>query len=142
MWLIEAAYKVSYPIYYISVDHVPKPFKCPRTGSVFTHGRLQEIRAAAIVPVVRFAPIAARATPPQGYDPSSIGSHSVRASGAMALKLNGVDDTLIQKLGRWRTDTFRRYISPQLANLTAGLAKLMTTHLTIHSTASTAPYPT
>jgi hypothetical protein len=35
----------------------------------------------------------------QGYDLKRIGSHSLRASGAMALKLQGVDDSLIMKIG-------------------------------------------
>jgi hypothetical protein len=36
----------------------------------------------------------------QGYDLKRVGSHSLRASGAMALKLQGVDDSLIMKIGR------------------------------------------
>jgi hypothetical protein len=42
----------------------------------------------------------------QGYDLKRISTHSLRASGAMALKLQGVDDSLIMKIGRWRGLTF------------------------------------
>jgi hypothetical protein len=36
-----------------------------------------------------------------GYSPACLSAHSLHASGAMALKLNGVDGDLIMKLGRW-----------------------------------------
>lgn len=36
----------------------------------------------------------------RGIDPDLLGSHSLRAGGAMALKLQHNEDTLIQKLGR------------------------------------------
>jgi hypothetical protein len=35
----------------------------------------------------------------QGYDLKQVSTHSLRASGAMALKLQGVDDSLIMKIG-------------------------------------------
>jgi hypothetical protein len=34
----------------------------------------------------------------QGYDLKRVSTHSLRASGAMALKLQGVDDSLIMKI--------------------------------------------
>jgi hypothetical protein len=109
--------------------------------TVIHQGTQREIRPSAILPLIRFSTVAAGFTPEQGYPPQTIGSHSIRASGAMALKLNGIDDTMIQKLGRWRSETFRRYISPQLANLTVGLASVMTNILTIFNTASTTLVP-
>ena len=39
-------------------------------------------------------------------DPDLIGAHSLRAGGAMALKLHGYDDTTIMKFGRWTSLTF------------------------------------
>ena len=61
----------------------------------------------------------------KGYDLSRIGSHSLRAGGAVMLKLNGYDSDMIKKLGRWRSDTYLRYIQSQIANLTAGVSKAM-----------------
>jgi hypothetical protein len=62
----------------------------------------------------------------QGYDLKRVGSHSLRASGAMALKLQGVDDSLIMKLGRWTGLTFLTYIHSQIGALNTGLAQRMT----------------
>jgi hypothetical protein len=48
--------------------------------------------------------------PANGYDLTRIGAHSLRASGAMALKLNGYGKETIMKVGRWSSDTFLTYI--------------------------------
>ena len=61
----------------------------------------------------------------QGYDLTRVGTHSLRASGAMALKLQGVDDSLIMKIGRWTGLTFLTYIHAQIGALNAGLAQRM-----------------
>jgi hypothetical protein len=61
----------------------------------------------------------------KGYSPRRIGTHSLRASGAMALKLDGVDDTRIMKIGRWTGLTFMVYIHAQIGALNAGLAQRM-----------------
>ena len=92
-------------------------------------GSVRQLRPRAVKPLVQLAATATGCTPAKGYDQDRLGSHSVRASGAMALKLQHVHDTVIQKLGRWSSDTFQRYIRPQISNLTAGLAGIMTTPL-------------
>jgi hypothetical protein len=61
----------------------------------------------------------------QGYDLKRVSTHSLRASGAMALKLQGVDDSLIMKLGRWTGLTFLTYIHSQIGALNTGLATKM-----------------
>jgi hypothetical protein len=61
----------------------------------------------------------------QGYDLKRVSTHSLRASGAMALKLQGVDDSLIMKLGRWTRLTFLTYIHSQIGALNTGLATKM-----------------
>jgi hypothetical protein len=61
----------------------------------------------------------------QGYDLKRVSTHSLRASGAMALKLQGVDDSLIMKLGRWTGLTFLTYIHAQIGALNTGLATRM-----------------
>ena len=45
-----------------------------------------------------------------GIDLDLIGSHSLRAGGAMALKLHGYEDTTIKKMGSWTSLTFLQYI--------------------------------
>jgi hypothetical protein len=60
-----------------------------------------------------------------GYDIKRIGAHSLRASGTMALKLDGVDADSIMKVGRWTSSTFLVNIHSQIAALNAGLAQRM-----------------
>jgi hypothetical protein len=68
-----------------------------------------------------------------GYDLKRIGAHSLRASGAMALKLNGVDADTIMKVGRWTSSTFLIYIQSQIAALNAGLAQRMVHPVYFHN---------
>jgi hypothetical protein len=61
----------------------------------------------------------------QAIDPDMVGSHSLRAGGAMALKLHGYDDTTIMKMGRWSGLTFLQYIHNQIAHLAKDISKKM-----------------
>jgi hypothetical protein len=58
-------------------------------------------------------------------DPDLLGSHSLRAGGAMALKLHGYDDTTIMKMGRWTSLTFLQYIHNQIAHLSKDISQKM-----------------
>jgi integrase len=71
-----------------------------------------------------------------GYSPTRVSAHSLRASGAMALKLNGVDGDLIMKLGRWSSTTWLTYIHSQISSLTAGLSERMTVHHVFYNVGS------
>ena len=61
----------------------------------------------------------------QAIDPDLIGAHSLRAGGAMALKLHGYDDTTIMKMGRWTLLTFLQYIHNQIAHLSKDILSKM-----------------
>ena len=82
-----------------------------------------------------------------GIDPDLIGSHSLRAGGAMALKLQQYSDTLIQKLGRWSSTTWLQYIHTQIAHLAKGVATKMSEDLPffniafIEPSTSSTPHP-
>jgi integrase len=69
----------------------------------------------------------------RGYDIKRIGAHSLRASGAMALKLDGVAANTIMKVGRWTSSTFLVYIHSQIAALNAGLAQRMVRPIYFHN---------
>ena len=58
-------------------------------------------------------------------DPDLLGSHSLRAGGAVALKLHGFDDTTIMKMGRWTSLTFLQYIHNQIAHLSRDISNKM-----------------
>ena len=65
----------------------------------------------------------------QGFNSKNVGSHSLRAGGAMAAKLNGIDRDTIKKMGRWSSDTFLMCIHEQIAHLSHGVAQKMSTRL-------------
>ena len=64
-----------------------------------------------------------------GINPDLVGVHSLRAGGAMALKLQGEQDTTIMKMGRWTSLTFLQYIHNQIAHLNKDISTKMSTHL-------------
>ena len=64
-----------------------------------------------------------------GFSKSNISSHSLRAGGAMAMKLNGVDSITIKKHGRWSSNTFLEYIHQQIGAFTVGLASKMSAYI-------------
>lgn len=51
------------------------------------------------------------------FPASQLGSHSLRAGGAIALNLNGIYKMLIKKHGRWSSETFLTCIHEQIAGL-------------------------
>jgi hypothetical protein len=65
----------------------------------------------------------------QGYAIRRIGTHSLQTLGTMALKLQGVDDSLIMKIGHWTGLTFLTYIHAQIGALNTGLTQRMATQI-------------
>jgi hypothetical protein len=61
----------------------------------------------------------------RGIPIERVDTHSLRGGGANALSLNGYSDTQIQKLGRWRGETFKEYIREELATFAEGMSKAM-----------------
>ena len=56
---------------------------------------------------------------------AQVDTHSFRAGGANALHMAGYLDRQIQKMGRWRSDTFKEYISDSLSTFSDGMSKDM-----------------
>lgn len=61
----------------------------------------------------------------KGFPSERLGTHSLRAGGAMAMAVNGETDRNIKKMGRWSTDTFLMYIHEQISHLTKGISDKM-----------------
>jgi len=83
------------------------------------------VSAHSIVLAVRASAVRT-GLPGKGYELKRIAAHSLRASGAMALRLAGYNDGIIKKFGRWRSDTFLTYIHSQIGALSRGVATQMT----------------
>jgi hypothetical protein len=61
----------------------------------------------------------------KGIPIERVDTHSLRSGGANALSLSGYSDRQIQKLGRWRSATFKEYIREELACFSAGMSTSM-----------------
>ena len=105
----------------MTVSSDPKMPICAfsRQGATWDTVRDKDITAA-----VRYA-VAGCGLLERGFKLSQVGSHSLRAGGAMALKLNGIDETTIKKLGRWSGNTFMTYIHEQIGSVMAGASAKM-----------------
>jgi len=69
----------------------------------------------------------------RGINPDMIGAHSLRAGGAMALKIMGYSDSTIRKFGRWTSDTWMMYIHSQISKLYEGVAQKISTPIEYHN---------
>ncbi len=69
----------------------------------------------------------------RGYTLDHISPHSLRAGGAMAMKLSGASDSMIMKVGWWTLLRYLTYIHSQIGMLTAGLAWRMSTAFTFQN---------
>ena len=61
----------------------------------------------------------------KGIPLNRIDTHSLRSGGANALSLSGFSDREIQKMGRWRSATFKEYIREELNCFSNGMSKQM-----------------
>jgi hypothetical protein len=62
-----------------------------------------------------------------GYDYSLIGTHSLWSRGATRLCLEGFNKDVIRLIGRWSSDTYQKYIQPQVTQLATGASAKMAT---------------
>jgi hypothetical protein len=63
--------------------------------------------------------------PARGIPVDHINTHSLRSGGANALALNGYSEWEIQKMGRWRSTTFKEYIQNELHCYAIGMSSNM-----------------
>ena len=60
-----------------------------------------------------------------GHDPDRYSSHSFRKGGAVSLQERGVEDSLIRRAGRWKSDAFHSYVRhPMITTVIAANARL------------------
>ena len=60
-----------------------------------------------------------------GREPRQFSSHSFRKGGAVSLQTMGVEDSLIRRVGRWKSDAFNLYVrDPSFASLIDANARL------------------
>jgi len=91
-----------------------------------------------IVQAVRLA-VQHHKTATKGYTANDVGSHSLRAGGAMALFLHGVNSTTIMKLGCWTSTAFMSYIHEQVDIISKDTAQKMATDTSFTNLAVSPP---
>jgi hypothetical protein len=67
-----------------------------------------------------------------GFGKEDVGLHSIRAGGAMAMFLSGVNEIIIQRIGRWQSLAFLEYIREQVDSFTFGVSQKMLQHEKFH----------
>ena len=72
---------------------------------------------------------------PNGLHPSHVGSHSLRAGGAMGMYLHGVPHDTVKKMGGWSSDTFLMYIHEQISAFSKNVSKTMSQPVEFHNIA-------
>ena len=60
-----------------------------------------------------------------GLRPEEVSARSLRASGAMAMLLGGIDGDVIRILGRWHSDTMLRYLHVSAESINHNHARSM-----------------
>ena len=88
---------------------------------------VQQVTPKDISSALKFAAKEREYDTVRGIPIDRIDTHSLRAGGANALSLAGFSAHQIQKMGRWRGETFKEYISDQLSSFTDGMSKAMST---------------
>ena len=63
----------------------------------------------------------------KGIPIDRVDTHSLRSGGANVLSLSGYSNREIQKVGRWRSATFKEYIREELACFSQGMSTKMKT---------------
>jgi integrase len=97
-------------------------------SAYYDRGQLKHVLSSHINTAVKSA-VKALKLKLCGFTARLVSSHSLRAGGAMAMKLNGEDRDTIRKQGRWSSDTFLMYIHEQIAAFSSGISARMSRHI-------------
>ena len=106
--------------------HIRSHTRDPDTflSAYFQDGKRQDVRDRDISAALKLA-AGALDYPSRGLPIKRIDTHSLRIGGANALSLNGYSKHQIQKMGRWRGETFLEYIRESLSDFSEGMSSAM-----------------
>jgi hypothetical protein len=69
----------------------------------------------------------------KGYTVDRVSLHSLRASGAVAIKLSGAMDSMIMRIGHWTSLMYLTYIHSQIGTLLARVVWKMSQQFTFQN---------
>ena len=94
--------------------------------STFSHNNdVRHVTDKDISSALKLAAVALEYPSLKGIPIDRIDTHSLRSGGANALALCGYSDREIQKMGRWRSATFKEYIREELNIYSQGMSTKM-----------------
>ena len=99
-------------------------------------GTISDINSAQVLPYIRTL-IRAMGESNLGFTAEDTGLHGIRSGGAMAMFFANVSEVIIQRVGRWSSNAFLKYIREQVDTFTNGVSTkmLQNEHFqTIHAT--------
>ena len=99
-------------------------------------GTISDINSAQVLPYIRTL-IRAMGESNLGFTAEDTGLHGIRSGGAMAMFLANVSEVIIQRVGRWSSNAFLKYIREQVDTFTYGVSTKMLKNehfQTIHAT--------
>ena len=94
-------------------------------SAYFVDGKRKDVTAEQMGKSLKFTAGALDYPAAKGIPIDQIDTHSLRSGGANALVLAGYSDREIQKMGRWRGQTFKEYIRGELSVFSEGISKDM-----------------
>ena len=94
-------------------------------STYYIHSVRHDITDKDVSAALKLAGVALEYPSRCGIPIQRIDTHSLRSGGANALALNGYSDREIQKMGRWRSATFKEYIREELSCYSAGMSTNM-----------------
>jgi hypothetical protein len=106
--------------------------------TVWNYARHEQIKSRQVITSLRSA-CATIGSACLGFDPSEIGTHSLRSGAAMEMYLAGVPVYTIMLIGRWSSNAFSHYIRKQVQQFLQDVAKKMLTHRSFRTIPDIAP---
>ena len=110
---------------HIRNNTVKADFLTTNLSAYFVDGCKYEVTDKDVRSALKYAAKKLNYPENKGIPIERVDTHSLRGGGANALSLAGYSDREIQKMGRWKSNTFKEYISDQLSNFSEGMSKSM-----------------
>ena len=111
---------------FVHIRRHTKNVKC-QLSAYFKGGKRFNVMAKNMSEGLKNAAAALEYPTVYGIPIERVDTHLLRSGGANALSLSGYSDRQIQKMGRWRGETFKEYIREEIANFTVGMSRDMKT---------------
>jgi hypothetical protein len=105
--------------------HMKGNWNTPLSAVWDEQGKRMDVTDKIIRRALKLAATALEYPERRGIPIERVDTHSLRIGGANALHLAGYSDREIQKMGRWRGDTFKEYVREQLLVFSEGMSRKM-----------------